>query len=261
VRGAPLGNTWYDSLQMKLTKRYSQGLDLLGTFTWQKELTTIGPINDVFNRASQKQVSALSEPLIFMLAAHYQVPKVGSNRLIRNLIGGWTFGTILRYASGLPIRSPQGNNALNTVLPRSANPTTFANRVEGAPLFLKDLNCHCIDPNKDFVLNPAAWSDPPAGQFGTAAAYYSDYRYARRPDEQISFGRVFQIKEGVSFSVRAEFFNFLNRTSMNNPDATNAQQTQNTNQHGVPTSGFGRINSGSVFSASRNGQIVARITF
>src|SRR5262245_28537773 len=27
-----------------------------------------------------------------------------------------------------------------------------------------------------FVLNPNAWLNPPAGQFGTAAPYYSDYR-------------------------------------------------------------------------------------
>ena len=32
------------------------------------------------------------------------------------------------------------------------------NRVEGQPLFVQDPNCHCIDPRKDFVLNPAAWS-------------------------------------------------------------------------------------------------------
>ncbi len=261
VRGAPLGNTWYDSLQTKLTKRYSNGLDLLGTFTWQKELTTIGPVNNVVNRANQKQVSALSEPLIFMVAAHYRVPKFGPNRFVRNLVGGWTIGTILRYASGMPIRSPQANNALNTVLPQASNPTTFANRVEGAPLFLKDLNCHCIDPNKDFVLNPDAWSDPAAGQFGTAAAYYSDYRYARRPDEQINIGREFRIKEGIVFSVRAEFFNVFNRTFMNNPDVANAQTTQKTNSQGIPISGFGRINSGSVFSDPRNGQLVARITF
>ena len=40
------------------------------------------------------------------------------------------------------------------------------NRVEGQPLFVKDPNCQCIDPRTDFVLNPAAWSDPAPGQFG-----------------------------------------------------------------------------------------------
>jgi len=55
------------------------------------------------------------------------------------------------------------------------------NRVAGEPLFTKDLNCHCIDPNKDFVLNPKAWSDVPQGQWGFSAPYYNDYRQARVP--------------------------------------------------------------------------------
>ena len=45
------------------------------------------------------------------------------------------------------------------------------NRVPGQPLFLKDPNCHCIDPNKEFVLNPAAWSEAAGGQFGGAAPF------------------------------------------------------------------------------------------
>jgi len=36
--GPPLGKTWYDSLQVTVTKRYSHGLDMQGSFTWGKEL-------------------------------------------------------------------------------------------------------------------------------------------------------------------------------------------------------------------------------
>src|SRR5205807_10522039 len=35
---APLGNSWYDSLQAKLAKRYSHGFDMTAAFTWQKTL-------------------------------------------------------------------------------------------------------------------------------------------------------------------------------------------------------------------------------
>jgi hypothetical protein len=138
---------------------------------------------------------------------------------------------------------------------------TFVNRVPGQPLFLKDLNCHCIDPTKDLVLNPAAWSQPGPGQFGSAAAYYSDYRYARRPDEQMSFGRLFRIKERVNLQVRVELFNVFNRTYLNNPSNGNAQATASYNSNGLLSSGFGYINNGSVFAAPRTGQIVARIQF
>ncbi|MCI0364408.1 MAG: hypothetical protein L0219_11025, partial [Phycisphaerales bacterium] len=149
VVGAPLGNTWYDSLQVKVTKRLSYGLDLLGTFTWQKELTTIVPVNDVFNRRNQKGISDQSEPYILVVAFNYRVPSVGPNKWLRAAIGGWTVGGILRYASGLPIPVPSSQNQLNGLLFQG----TRMNRVQGEPLYQFDLNCHCFDPNKDFVLN------------------------------------------------------------------------------------------------------------
>jgi len=235
---APLGNSWYDALQMKATQRLWHGLSASVSFAWQKELAlgaTVqdgsgGSINDANNRQVNKDISSFSQPLVFV-------------------------GGILRYSSGLPIQVPTANNALSSVLEQG----TFVNRVPGQPLFLKDPNCHCIDPNADFVLNPAAWAQPAAGQFGTAAAYYNDYRWARRPDEQVSVGRIFRLREKMSFQVRAEFFNIFNRTFLNTPTSGNSQAIQVRNSAGVPTSGFGFISSGSVAAANRTGQLVGRI--
>jgi hypothetical protein len=255
---APIGNSWYDALQSKLTKRYSNGLDVTATFTWQKELTTAenAAVNDVFNRKNQKAISGQSQPLVLVTAFTYELPRFG-NSMTRKTLGGWTVGGLLRYASGLPIPVPTANNNLGTLLLRSSG-NTFANRVPGQPLFTQDLNCHCFDPNKTFVLNPAAWSDPAAGQYGTSAPYYNDYRYQRRPDEQLSLGRTFRIREGMSFQVRGEFFNIFNRTQANNPTATNAAATQVFNNRGQTTSGFGFINTGSVAFGPRSGQIVGQ---
>jgi hypothetical protein len=255
---APVGNSWYDALQTKLTKRYAKGLDVTATFTWQKELTTAegGAVNDVFNRANQKAISAQSQPLVLVTAFTYELPRLG-NSFTKKAFGGWTVGGLLRYASGLPIPVPTANNNLGTVLLRSSG-STFANRVPGQPLFTQDLNCHCFDPNKTFVLNPAAWSDPAPGQFGTSAPYYSDYRFQRRPDEQVSFGRTFRIREGMSFQVRGEFFNIFNRTEVNNPSISNALATPTVNSRGQTTSGFGFINTGSVAFGPRSGQIVGQ---
>jgi hypothetical protein len=261
------GNSWYDSLQTKLTKRYGYGLTGTMAFTWQKELNLgaggLGaniagvPTNDILNRENNKYISADSQPLQFVFGFNYQMPALTSNRWVRAVERDWTFGGVFRYASGLPILSPAAQNSLSSLLFRS----TYANRVPGQPLFLKDLNCHCIDPNKDFVLNPAAWSDPAAGQFGTAAAYYNDYRSARRPAESASLGRLFRIREHMSLELRAEFFNIFNRTEWNNPDSTNALLAPAVNAAKVPTSGFGRVNPASVFSSPRSGQLVGRFQF
>ncbi len=259
-RWQPLGNSWYDSLQVKVTKRYSHGLDLTSAFTWAKDLA-LGPdsggVNDVFNRPNQKALAGTSMPFIFVVGFNYQTPGVGSNKLVRKALGGWTLGGLLRYTSGLLIPVPASQNNLSTLLFQS----TRMNRVPGEPLFLKDLNCHCIDPNKDFVLNPKAWTDAPPGQWGYSAPYYNDYRQARQPSESFNVGRMFRIRERMSFSIRAELFNAFNRMFLAAPNSSNPLATQTRNAQGVPTAGFGYIIANSSGTTPRNGQIVARFQF
>ena len=143
---------------------------------------------------------------------------------------------------------------------------TYANRVPGQPLFLKDLNSG-VDPRADFVLNPAAWSDPAPGQWGVSAPFYSDYRYQRRPNEAMNFGRNFRVGERVTFQARVEFTNIFNRAQAANPNqglfgaVYNAKATQTRNAAGVTTGGFGWINYTGVGQQPRQGQLVLRATF
>jgi hypothetical protein len=267
----PDGNTWYESLQAKATQRLSHGLEFSSAFTWAKQLTrgvedAFGRgggviINDAFNRPNQKALSVFDQPFQFLVSGSYTTPRWNASgtgmKVLSWISRDWQIGTLLRYSSGVPIPTAASTNSLATYLFQS----TQFNRIPGAALFTHDLNCHCFDPNKTFVLNPAAWVNPAPGQWGTAAAYYSDFRYQRRPVENISFGRNFRIKERANLQIRAEFTNMFNRTEMNNPTATNPLATQTTNSAGQTTAGFGFINTGTVYSAPRQGQLIARFQF
>jgi hypothetical protein len=251
---------------VKATQRLWHGVNYSGAFTWAKQLvagapsqngSSSPPINDVFNRPNQKELSASDQPFVYALGINYQLPGIGANKWLRAAVREWTVGAILQNGSGLPILAPASNNGLNALLLRSASTATYANRVPGQSLFTQNLNCHCFDANKTFVLNPAAWVDPPAGQFGFSAPYYSDYRYARRPQENLSLGRIFRYHERLTLQIRAEFFNALNRTYLNNPTSTNAAATQVV-RNGQAASGFGYINTGTTFASPRHGQLVAR---
>ncbi len=256
---APVGNTWYDSLQVKVTKRLSQGLDFSYNFTWAKELQrgTDGPTNDVFNRAINKTFTGFSRPLVSVLAVNYRVPTLSTYKPVSWVLRDWTLGTVLQYASGFPIAAPTSNNRMGTV---NFQGNTYFNRVAGQPLFLKDLNCHCVDPRKDLVLNPAAWTDAADGQFSTSAAFYNDYRQQRRPSESLSLARTFRFAERFNLMLRGEFSNVFNRTQMTNASSTNAAAATTTS-NGVLTGGFGFINPATVDSPPRQGTIVARLSF
>ena len=269
---APLGDTWYNSLQLKATKRFSHGLTATYSLVWQKSLTIGaesegtggGQVNNVFNRQNAKTLSQFDQPLVSFISFDYTVPKfLGGNGFAGKsaswLLRDWTVGALLQYRSGLPILSPAA-----TVMTSATGPffqSTFMNRVPGAPLFTQDLNCHCFDPRTQFVLNPAAWTSPVAGQFGTAAPYYDDYRAQRRPTENLNFGRTFRIRERMALNIRAEFTNVFNRTEVNNPTSTNSQLAQVKTAAGNTTGGFGYINTATTFALPRQGTIVARFTF
>ena len=122
-------------------------------------------MNDVFNRPVQKVISPSSLPLVSAILFNYDVPAIATNKWIRAIQRDWTIGGSLRYQSGLPILSRYATINLQSVLPRNtSNTPTYANCVPGVPLFTQDPNCHCFDPNQTFLLSPAAWSQPPAGQ-------------------------------------------------------------------------------------------------
>lgn len=267
VRWAPLGNNWYDSLQVKLTKRYSHGLDLTAAYTFQKELVLGnggnpglgGPtVNNVFNRKAQKSLASSSQPHIFVTGFSYDTPRWGPNQLVKQALGNWTIGGLVRIASGGLIQAPASNNNLASLLGQGMG--TLMNRVPGQPLFLKDPNCGCIDPRQNLVLNPAAWTDAAPGQFGTSAGYFNDYRWQRSVQESANIGRRFPIKEKMSFEFRAEFFNLFNRLNLPGPASGNPAAAIQRNSAGELTAGFGFVNPNNV-GGQRNVQLVGRFQF
>lgn len=265
--GRRLGNNWYDSLQVKLTKRYSHGLDLTAAYTFQKELVLgsggypglAGPAtNNVFNRNAQKSLASSSQPHIFVSGFSYNTPRFGSNELVKQALGNWTIGGLVRYASGALIGVPNSHNNLASLLGQGVS--TRMNRVAGQPLFLQNPNCGCIDPRQNLVLNPAAWTDAAPGTFGSSPDFYNDYRWQHQVSENLNFGRRFPIKEKVVFELRAEFFNIFNRPNLPGPSSGNPAAAVTRNSAGELTGGFGFINPNGV-GGQRNGQIVARIQF
>jgi hypothetical protein len=286
--GPPLGDTWYDSLQVKITKRFSHGLSIQGNYTYAKnevlgtsaatQYFTPGTplINDVYNRGLNKQLAQNTTPSLLVISGMYVTPRVGSNKLVKNASGGWQIATLLRYQNGALIQTPPSTNNLLTELDRgpSNNPAlwgggyTFWNPVQGQSCLSVDPNKKGFDPTATLALNPAAWTDAAPGQFGTGAPFYNNCRWQRQPTENMSFGRNFRIKERANLQFRIEFQNVFNRLFYSAPSVGGFTAANPTTAavHGNPNNGLSGgygfvpyING--VGDFPRSGQAVIRLTF
>jgi hypothetical protein len=264
------GNTWYDALQIKVTKRISRGLSGGLGYTWAKDMgdvsstgtyTTAIPIQDPsLSPKRQRSYLAIDEPQMLNFYFNYEVPTFGfaQNGWKRAVLAGWTADGIFHYQSGFPIQTPNAASSLLTSATFGGG--VWSNRVKGQPLFLHSLNSHHGSPGNTQFLNPAAWASPAPGTYATSKPYYGDYRSPRYPNEQLGFGKVIPIKEGMQFSLRADFNNVFNRWAY--PGFNN---TSNPYASGSGNQLFG-VFGGSISGAGgnfspRNGSIVARFQF
>ena len=101
-------------------------------------------------------------------------------------------GALFTYASGTPILVPTSTNQLANQLSAFNVHEPGAGR---AGCTLADVNCHCFDPTKTLVLNPAA--SIRAGTRLGLTAFYNDHRYQRHPVENFNMGRNFTIKNDL----------------------------------------------------------------
>jgi hypothetical protein len=265
------GNWWYDALQIKVTKRLSNGLSGGLGYTWSKNLGTVAatnqptftttmPIQDPSQPPNNaKSYENIDQPHMLNFYFNYELPRFGfsQNGWKRMLFSGWTVDGIFHYQSGFPIQTPNSTSTLTSVTFANG---VWANRVPGQPLFLHSLNSHSNwDENTQF-LNPAAWTNPPYNTYATSKPYYGDYRGPRYPNEQLGFGKVIPIKEGMMFSLRADFFNVFNRWAFPNLPNTSSPFATGSGSQLFGVFGGGITGAGGNY-APRSGVLVARFQF
>ena len=291
LTGAPLGNTWYDSLQVNVTQRFSHGLSFNLNYNYSKNLDTTTSVSDVFNRQLSKNLSLWDQPTQIRLAGQYVIPQLRnsglamlSNRFVSYALSDWGLGVYLEYKSATVLNRPSSNGTTplslflgrgpggaqlkkdasgNPMNPWSVNWVDYSGTLRTDPI---DVNCKCYDPTKTQVLNPNAWENIPNGQWGADQSSIRYYRGVRTPLENANFSRNFRIKERVNLNVRVEFNNIFNRTQLPNPTVTGNFATAPTKftsgpQTGLYSGGFGTLSVLSGTTVSRTGTYVARITF
>ncbi len=117
------GQSTYNAMEVKLDRKFRNGLNLLISYTWSKEFTdadSIQPYQQLdqcqcgtqnpYNLKAERSLSIADVPSNFVASYLYELPFGkgkrffgNSNRLVNMLIGGYRIGGIDRYLSGQPI--------------------------------------------------------------------------------------------------------------------------------------------------------------
>ena len=98
---APLGKSWYDSLQVKVVKRMSHGLTATMAYTFSKTLDSTTNAGSIYDWSTFKGLSPQYYPHIFSLSVDYTVPGFGPvkrNRIARTLLADWRITSISTHS-------------------------------------------------------------------------------------------------------------------------------------------------------------------
>jgi hypothetical protein len=244
----PNGNSTYSALQLKYTKRLSHGLTVLVAYTWSKTIAD-GDISagggdsgqDYYNRRLEKGIADYDVPQLLSIAYTYELPFGKGKQFLNNgvasqIVGGWQLTGIQQYQSGMPVQL-----TVNDTLP-IFNQVLRPNLNAGVPLTLDPAN-----PLANPWFNKAAFSIPGNNQFGDVARSLTQLRAPNSYSESFGLMKRIRIKERVTVTLRAEFFNAFNRTVF-----------------GAPASNLSAANFGFVSSqanAPRQGLMSLRIDF
>ncbi len=122
VNGSDTNHSRYDALYAKVQRRFSQGMTLLATYTWSRNLdlgygTTsnsystapAGPQN-AYNLPAEYGLSTSHTPHRLSMAASYLLPFKPHNRLLATAAGGWSINVTGVMQSGYPLAISQPNN-------------------------------------------------------------------------------------------------------------------------------------------------------
>jgi hypothetical protein len=226
------GHSDYNSLQGRLQRQFHNGLSLLTSFTWAKQMSTAedelsqfndGP-QDTYGRQGEYTVALDQPPLNLTVTYDYQLPigyqkKWLNHGIAATVLGGWAIAGIHHYQSGTALFETSIGNDLNI-----KNDLLRPNYVPGVSE--KASWSGKFNPRLDAYINAAAFKDPAPNSFGNVSRDLP-LRSTAYLDEDLSARKDFHIYESSSLQFRTDFFNAFNRSQLvdiftnTNPDDPN----------------------------------------
>lgn len=226
----PWANSIYHSLQVRVEKRFSSGLQVLGTYVFSKSIddasvacgctTWLGgatSLQDPNRRYLERSLSQFDIPHVLQFSYVYNIPfgkgkHFGSswNGYVDAVLGGWQTNGIWRFDNGMPIAlSVSNSRPLPTYGAQRPNLTGPLTRNDGANWLTQ------------YFATPSNAVTPAAFTVGNAPREVSTARAPGTATSALSLFKQFglsKVREGSFLEFRAEAFNALNHPQFAPPN-------------------------------------------
>jgi hypothetical protein len=254
------GSAKYDSLQASLDKKFSHGLSLLGNLTWGRAFDNMPQATRVSNTedlnagesyvypmyplnatgipgasystdigALDRGPSDIDHPVLVSISYVYDFPKMhNGNAALRGIVNGWSTTGLFTHRSGDSLTAYMGSDISLTGLGQDRAVENF-----GLPAYSSDASgagdCPSTKPCVNWF-NNAAFSVPvntgPGTGFGNVQK--GSLRGPGQSVWNVALFRNFHILGEKNLQFRAEYFNVLNHTLLNNPSVSNPASSSTT---------------------------------
>jgi hypothetical protein len=207
-----IGSSYYQALNVRVQKRFSGGLTVVGNYIYSKLIERLTWLNDTDSQL-EKRISPFDHPNRIVIAAVYELPfgrgkhfNVQS-RFLDALVGGWGINSIYTYQTGAPI--PWVNGSTNS-------PGDYV--YFGAPIVLNNRETNTA------AFNTSAFDVKSADQFQyhirTFSTTFPNLRQDGINEWSPSVSKRFSITEKMNLQLRAEAYNVLNHPVFSPPNTT-----------------------------------------
>ena len=216
---APAGFSSYHAFELKVERRFAQGLALLFNWTHSKAIDNVAEnssINNAYCFSCDRSLSYVDTPDAVNLSARYELP-LGVGKKILNhgplaiILGNWAVAGIYSFSSGFPVAvsSPDNSNAFD-IGPFRPVATGVPAALAGGPQ---------IKDNGQYF-NPAAFARTPQFQFGNVSRYLPDVRNPSNFGLNAMIEKQAAIHERLKLEFRTELFNVTNSVNFAGPQTS-----------------------------------------
>ncbi|MFH1574205.1 MAG: hypothetical protein ABIG68_09495, partial [Acidobacteriota bacterium] len=270
------GRSWYNSLQLKVNKRMSRGLQFQGSFTWAKTEDTGSTVSGQDTGGTQHQgrsnvfdLEFDKGPAVHDVRYNFRFSMIyGPTALLPpasvagKILNGWQIASIVTLTSGQPFTVALGTNRSRS---QTLNGPSGLERPDLVPgVRIEDVTsgvsrgCGSIPAGTpvgtpELWYDPCAFAIPAAGTLGNVGS--NSLRLPGYATVDLSLVKRVPLGEVARLELRGEVFNLLNRANFGVPDRI---VYVGRNDVGAPVSTAGQISSA---GRARQVQLAVRFVF